>query len=350
MLITVFAGNVPTSITCGVETAGALVTNGGPSTVYYSRSQSASDTVNDGNLTADQSITLFGEYFLYVARSESRAAVNIVADTASSGTLNSVTTTTQTLQSSLQLAESKKLTLTANTPAGGISRLIEFHMTTTFDRPWISWFDEDNRHRAAFGYHTTDASEGGVHQAVELKTVASATGPNAADMRTRFSIGTNAQRVLTGLNFSTGVEINQGEVPVDDTGTPIVEQFGLTLRGYKRDGSASGIVGQFVIETETTDAVTAFLDVVPLDTTKPGQLVLMKSQNTSSGSSGIYIKKGDGTNTDIFSFLNRTGVIRLFDAFTIPSANVTGAGQLYVNAGALVFRSKNGTITTIAAA
>lgn len=250
-------------------------------------------------------------------------------------------------QNHTYFGENKKLVFTSNTPGGGISRLIEFHMTTTYDRPWISWFDENNLHRAAVGYHTTDISEGGVHQAFELKTVADQTGLSPTDMRTRFSIGTNGDRVLTGFNYTTGIELNQGEVPTDTTGTPIIEQFGIKLRGYKRDGTTHGILGQFVVQTETTDAVTAFLDVVPLDTTKAGQLILMKSQNTSSGTSGIYVKKGDGTNADMFSIMNRTGVLRLYNAFTVPSANVTGAIQIYSDTNVLKGRDPSGNIVTM---
>ena len=245
------------------------------------------------------------------------------------------------------LDENKKIVLTSNTPGGGISRLIEFHMTTTYDRPWLSWFDENNRHRVAAGYHTTDASEGGVHQAFELKSVAAAAGLNPTDMRTRFSIGTDADRVLTGFNFSTGIEINQGEVPKDNSGAAIVEQFGLMLRGYRRDGGAHQIVGQLVAQVETTDAVTGFLDINNIAAAQPHQLVMFKSASSSSGSCGFYVKRGNGTNTDAFVFKNRTGVFEVGPVATVPTGAATN-GRLYVAAsGALTYVSPAGTVTAI---
>lgn len=255
------------------------------------------------------------------------------------------TATTQNLLSSLTFAQNKRLTLTANTPAGGISRLIELHMTTEFDRPWISWFDENSVHRAAFGYHSTDASEGGSHQAVELKTVAA----DGVDMRTRLSFGTMTDRILVGFNYTDTIEVNQGEVPGGNN-SATVAQFGLKLRGYKRDGSGHGIISQLVTQTETTDGVTTFLDVVPLVLTAPAQLVLMRSTQSSSASTGIYVKRGDGTNTDAFTLLNRTGVIRVANAATVPSANVTSTVQVYATGGELIGRDASGNITKVAGA
>lgn len=234
-------------------------------------------------------------------------------------------------------AENKKLILTSNTPGGGISRLIEFHMTTEFDRPWISWFDEASRHRAAFGYHTTDASEGGSHQAVELKTVADATGSFPNDMRTRLSIGTNSDRILVGFNYTDTLEVNQGEAPA----TPAA--FGFQLRGYKRDGSAHQIVAQLTAQVETTDATTAFLDVVNVSASQPAQLVMMKAANSSSGSTGIFMKRGNGTNTDAFVFKVRTGVFEIGPVATTPTGAATNGRFYMTGAGVLRFVDPAGT-------
>lgn len=242
----------------------------------------------------------------------------------------------------VRFPENQRLRLKANTPNGGISRLLTLEMTTEFDRPWISWLDENGRHRVAVGYHTTDASEGGSHQAFELKSSADPAGLTPADMRTRFSIGTDADYVLTGFNYSAGLEVNQGDAPVAGA-----VPFGVTLRGYKRDGSISQIVAQFVAQVETTDAATAFLDVVNIAAGQPAQLVVMKAANSSSGSTGVFIKRGNGTNTDAFVLKNRTGVFEIHPVATVPTGAAT-PGRLYVAAsGALTYVSPAGTVTAI---
>lgn len=264
--------------------------------------------------------------------------------------LHTDTTTTQTIQSNLTLAPQKKITLTVSDGASGsITRLIELHASDIVDRPWVGWFDQSNRLVGATGFHDTlNAGEGGTQlKQFEIKTLADPAGLNPTEQRTRFAVPYDKQRILVGFNFCQTLEINQGEVPTDLTGTPIVEQFGLTLRGYKRDGSASQIVGQFVVETETTDAVTGFIDVVNISTTQPHQLVMFKSGNSSSGSCGLFIKRGNNTNTDAFVLKNRTGVFEVGPVATVPSGAATN-GRLYVAAtGALTYVSPAGTVTAI---
>lgn len=321
---------------------GTLTVDSGASVTY-----GGSHDGTIGSLSVGQSATITGPVWV-TSTADSGSDVHIALDPVDASTIaiRNNTQTTQSIKSSLTVATNKRLTLTADSGgAGGISRLIELHMTGTYDRPWISWFDENNLHRAAFGYHTNDLTEG-LHQALEVKTIADQAGSNPTDMRTRFSIGTNADRVLTGFNYSTGIEINQGEVP-GGNGSGVVEQFGITLRGYKRDGSASQIVGQFVVETETTDAVTGFIDVINISSTQPHQLVLLKSGNSSSGSCGVFVKRGNGTNTDAFVFKNRTGVFEIGPVATVPSGAATN-GRLYVAAsGALTYVSPAGTATAI---
>lgn len=215
--------------------------------------------------------------------------------------LSSVSTVTQPVRSHLQFADNKKLILRSNTPAGGITRLLEFHMTTEFDRPWISWFDENELHRASFGYHSTDVVEGGSHQAVELKTVAA----DGVDLRTRMSIGTHEDRTLVGFASIDMLEVFQGD------NVPNV-QFGFQLRAKPLAtdvGVPNAIIGVFTAQLDGTDQAFGNIDIKPpylggsaqVPGNKTATLNFFRNTNSvSSSSPQIAIKKGDGTNTNSF--------------------------------------------------
>jgi hypothetical protein len=224
-------------------------------------------------------------------------------------------TRTQTFAERIEISPTKRIVLTSDSPAGGISRLIELRMTTTYDRPWLSWFDENGRHRASLGYHTTDAREGGVHQAFEIKTVADEAGPDPADMRTRFSIGTNAQRVNVGFNYCDSVEINQGEnVPA--------QQFGLFLRTTPRatDVAPTAVIGVLSAQLDANDNAFGYLDIKPPyksgSTIVPGNrtatLTIFRNTDTASATSPqIAVKRGDGTNANAWVLTAKSGLFEL---------------------------------------
>lgn len=257
-------------------------------------------------------------------------------------------TAKQTFGEGLDVAPTKRIVLTSNSPTGGISRLIEFHMTTTYDRPWLSWFDESGRHRAAAGYHTTDASEGGVHQAFEVKTVADAAGPDPTEMRTRFSIGTNAQRVNVGFNYCDSVEINQGE-------NAPAQQFGVLLRATPRgtDVVPNALIGGFTVQLDASDNAFGYLDIKPPytsgSTIVPGirtsTLTIFRNTNTASASSPqIAVKRGDGSNTNAWVFTAKSGLFEL----PLAQSPVTGI-RLGGDALANLYRSAPGVLNTDAA-
>ena len=261
--------------------------------------------------------------------------------------LNAANTWTakQTFGDGIEISPTKRIVLTSNSPLGGISRLIEFHMTTTYDRPWLSWFDESARHRAALGYHTTDASEGGVHQAFEVKTVADAAGPDPAEMRTRFSIGTNAQRVLIGFNYCDTVEINQGE-------NAPAQQFGLVMRTTPRgtDVVPNAIIGAFTAQLDASDNAFGYLDIKPpyksgstiVPGTRTATLTIFRNTDTSSASSPqIAVKRGDGSNANAWIFTAKSGL------FELPLAQSAGTG-IRLGGDALVnlYRSAVGVLNT----
>ncbi|MEU8003218.1 hypothetical protein AB0B66_18835 [Catellatospora sp. NPDC049111] len=68
------------------------------------------------------------------------------------------------------------------------------------------------------------------------------------------------------------------------------------------------------------------------------------------------LRTNDSFRADINLLLNTTsvgggvGVLGIADAATVPTANPTAGGVVYVNAGALFFRGSNGTVTQLAAA
>lgn len=306
---------------------------------------SSQDTSLDLNLAVNRQAlahhSAIGQYF-------------VAPDTSVTSVVRTDTTSTQTINSSLTFAAQKKINLSVSDGASGsITRLIELHATNAVDRPWIGWFDQNSRLVGASGFHDTlIPSEGGnVLKQFEIKTLADPAGLNPTEQRTRFAVPYDQQRVLIGFNFCKTLEVNQGEVPTDLAGTPIVEPFGLSLRGYKRDGTASQISAQFVVETETTDAATGFIDIIPAVTTQPGQLVFMKSCLSSSSSTGIYIKTSNSGNPNgnQFVFKNRTGVFEITNAQTVPSSNVANTVQLYVEGGLLKARSAAGNITVLTA-
>ena len=257
-------------------------------------------------------------------------------------------TARQTFGEGADISPTKRITLTSNSPSGGISRLIEFHMTTTYDRPWLSWFDENGRHRAAAGYHTTDAAEGGIHQAFEVKTVADAAGPDPTEMRTRFSIGTNAQRVGVGFNYCDSVEINQGE-------NAPAQQFGMVMRTTPRgtDVVPNAIIAALTAQLDTSDNAFGYLDIKPPytsgSTIVPGNrtatLTILRNTNTASASSPqIAVKKGDGSNTNAWVFTAKSGL------FELPLAQSAATGiRLGGDMLANLYRSGAGIINTDAA-
>jgi hypothetical protein len=254
-------------------------------------------------------------------------------------------TAKQTFGDGAEIAPTKRIVLTANSPAGGISRLIEFHMTTTYDRPWLSWFDENGRHRAAVGYHTTDASEGGVHQAFEVKTVADAAGPDPAEMRTRFSIGTNAQRVTVGFNYCDNVEVNQGE-------NAPAQQFGLVMRTTPRgtDVVPNAIIGALTAQLDANDNAFGYLDIKPpyksgsaiVPGNRTATLTIFRNTDTSSASSPqIAVKRGDGTNTNAWVFTAKTGLFELPLAQS-PATGIRLGADVLVN----LYRAAAGVLST----
>lgn len=238
-----------------------------------------------------------------------------------------------------------RLQFTGNDLNGNINRMIAFKSTNDVDRPWISWIDEANRHRVAIGYHTKDAVSGEIHQAFEVKTVASAGGPNPADFRTRLSIGTNAQRVTTSLTYTDAFEVYQGENPFTVL-EGAVAPFGLNLRAVPQDtvtaGASNYIAADFIAQLDQNDNATLFIDVKPPYGTAPGtftgplglipagnkgaNISIFRNTNVPSASNpAINIKKGDGTNTDSVTIVAKTGAMTLLGGIGVFGTTAVAA-------------------------
>jgi hypothetical protein len=234
-------------------------------------------------------------------------------------------TGTQNIASHISMAATKKIQLTANDISGSIQRLIEFHSTNAEDRPWLSWFDEGSRQVAASGYHTklADSLGGDILKQFEVKTIASATGPNPTDMRTRFAIQTDVERGTWGVNYIDNFEINQAENPILTTPGAITPA-GLRIRLASQDPAAAGagttVCAQFLVQVDGTDNVAGFIDVIPPyrtgGTVFPGNkaitLSLFRNTNSASATNPQFIiKKGDGTNTNTFVFTAQSGTLTM---------------------------------------
>lgn len=245
--------------------------------------------------------------------------------------------------SGFEITQNKQLRLSANTPTGGISRSLNFRMTTQYDRPWISWLDENARHRIALGYHSTDFSSGNPHNAFEIKASANPLGATPGDMRTRFSLSTDADVGTVGFNYTSELEVNRGEY-----GNAL--PFGVVFR-TPDSGGVTRKVANFTAQLDATDNVLLFIDASAPTTTKTATINMFRNSTSSSASGAQFVlKKGDGTNSNAFVFNARSGWIQLLNATTIPATNATSGGYLYTEAGALKYRGSAGTITTIAPA
>jgi hypothetical protein len=269
-----------------------------------------------------------------------------------------------TLGGHLTLANDKHVILTDDQNNGSINRLIELHSTFNVDRPSISWVDDAGRHVTTLltHYKLIDALGGDVHQALEIKTVASATGPDPSDFRTRLSIGYNAQRTKFGMPSIDVLELFQGENPVTVDTPPAIASFGIDFRAVPQDTATAGAgnfkCGNLYCQVDANDNMTMFLDVNAPYNTAPGTftgplglipagnksvvLSIFRNTNISSGSNPqIAVKKGDGTNTNALVFTAKSGLLDL----PLAASGTTGI-KLGGDAVATLYRPAASTLKT----
>jgi hypothetical protein len=253
----------------------------------------------------------------------------------------------------ITLAANSKITLTDSQNTGNINRLLTMKSTYDVDRPAISWLDETGLHVGCFHYHTrlNDALGGTVLKQFEIKTIADQAGANPTDQRTRFTVGTQAQRVKIGFVYTDTVEIYQGENPLT-VGEGAVASFGLDFRAVAQDTftSSNFKIANISAQVDATDNAFLFIDCnAPYSSggslypgNKGVQIVFFRNTNISSGSNPkISIKKGDGTNTDAVVLTAKTGQLQL-----LLATATAGALQFGNDSVATLYRSAASTIKT----
>ena len=140
---------------------------------------------------------------------------------------------------------------------------------------------------------------------------------------------------------ATGVAFHRlaGAITIaQDTATTDVATTGITLRSQSAYASATGA-------HENTQNTT-------IDTGVPASGGVAGSTILASGGITSMTVNGSGAQFGAIApqFGGGVGVVSIANATTSPTTNPTGAGVLYVQAGALKYRGSSGTVTTLGAA
>lgn len=236
-------------------------------------------------------------------------------------------------------AANETLNLSANNPAGTISRLVAFTMPSIFERPWISWIDEASRHRLALGFHRWDISDAAFHDRFEIKSSADPAGAQPSDMRTRFAIGTDGDRTAVIFNFTTGIEINSGDAAA-------FTSFGFTWKSPDT-GAVSRTIGTLKSQIDASDNSVMEIDAVTAANNKGSTIKIGRQTNTSSSARKIEIKKMDGTNTDQFVINCAVGAIDLVSLAADPAAPAAGYVRFYAKSNALFQQNSSAVVAAL---
>lgn len=169
----------------------------------------------------------------------------------------------------------------------------------------------------ALGANTT----GGNNVAIGLGSVA-----NNLTGSENIAIGTSALGQTTGIGANVGIGVNAGRAfTTGNLNQAIGAQAGWTIGGVS---TTSTVVNSTALGWA---AQVQSSNVCVIGSTYPGY-----RQSLCLGNMGIT---GGGV-----------GVFSLSAAVTVPTANPTGGGLIYVEGGALKYRGSSGTVTTLAAA
>jgi hypothetical protein len=197
----------------------------------------------------------------------------------------------------------KRITLSTGLSTGSIERLITLQSNHQYGRAWISWLDEAGRHRVGSGFHHINATDSNDHSAYEIKTSVDPAGTSpagAGDMRTRFSIKTDMDIATATFDQIDHIYVSRGW---NVAGSPVK----FHLRMPTAAGSDTDMV-TLAAQMDASDNVTGYLDAIAPAAGKTAQLVVFRNNSFATASSPSFrIKKGDGTNTDVFTFLAGTG-------------------------------------------
>lgn len=245
-------------------------------------------------------------------------------------------------KSGADLDPGANVTLETDGTTSTISRMIALKAGHVAARPWISWVDENDRHRVAMGYHTETAT-GNVHEAFEIKISDDPLGANPGGMATRLSMSTDVE-------VGTAEFLNTDELKVGRSHYAAGSLFGLMLATpSSTDPDQNLDIGQFRAQLTAGDDTILDISAIPLATSKTGTITFFRASNsTVSNGAQIAVKKGDGTNNNAFLLNATRSWFQLYNTSVPPSSSAAGSGHLYAEGGALKWRGSSGTVTTIA--
>lgn len=149
----------------------------------------------------------------------------------------------------------------------------------------------------------------------------------AATGFTRLILGTNDASGVSLVKSGTTLKVRLGG---DSADAPLT-CAAITSAGIAATGAAGGVAGSF------TNA----------DTTN-GFGVKITAGGTAAGRYALAVNNAGDTTTylSVVTITNAVGATFLGN-ITAPSANATGGGYLYCEAGALKYRGSSGTVTTL---
>lgn len=179
---------------------------------------------------------------------------------------------------------------------------------------------------------------------------------NASHNTYLFAVGKNGNSAFFRIDKDGNItDIGGGAASIKSSGgKPYFDQ------GFAATTWASTSNGNVILKTDT-GSTSPFLFDASSDTTNNLVTLILKGNNAST--KGYVFDILDNSSGDIFrvhnnknvgiggtSFGSGVGVMFIANAGTVPSANPTGGGILYVESGALKYRGSSGTITTLASA
>lgn len=245
-------------------------------------------------------------------------------------------------KSGADLDPGANITLESDGSTSTISRMIELKAGHVAGRPWISWLDENDRHRVSMGYHTETAL-GNVHEAFEIKISDDPLGANPGGMATRLSMSTDVE-------VGTAEFLNTEELMVGRSHYSAGSLFGLILATPSSTVTDQNLdIGQFRAQLTAGDDTILDISAIPLSTSKTGTVTFFRASNsTVSTGAQIAIKKGDGSNDNAFLLNASRSWFHIYNTSVAPASSAAGSGHLYAEGGALKWRGSSGTVTTIA--
>lgn len=145
-----------------------------------------------------------------------------------------------TLSGRLAFAANQGIDLYSDSPTNASIPVLNFRMTTAYDRPWPKWYDQNNRLQAMLGWHDLDYASGESHHRFEIKTSDDPTGATPGNMVTRYSIDSDTadawHKFSGNVQFDGNRSLQQFTLSRQPTETPTA---GAPLR-FRAGGASTG--------------------------------------------------------------------------------------------------------------